>query len=104
MQPTLNPGDWVLAFRRPARVRCGDVVVVEHPGRPGFDLVKRVIAGPGDPRPDGEGVLASDEIWVAGDNAAGVDSSRLGPLRLGSVRARVVLRYRPLPPSPIARR
>ena len=106
MQPTLNPGDWVLARRTPTLVRPGDVVVMEHPERSGFDLVKRVTAGPGEPRPDGAGVLAPGEIWIAGDNTASpsVDSRRLGAVPLALVKARVVLRYRPLPPSPIARR
>jgi len=104
MRPTLDPGDWVLARRRPTTVRPGDVVVVEHPGRSGFELVKRVAAGPGGPRPDGGGLLAADEIWVVGDNTPSLDSDRLGPVSLDLVRARVLLRYRPLPPSPIARR
>ena len=33
MRPTLEPGDWALAFRA-RRVHRGDVVVVEHPERP----------------------------------------------------------------------
>src|SRR5262245_52176221 len=51
MLPTLEPGDWALAVDTPVRV--GDVVVVEHPRRPGFELVKRVTAMPGDTAPDG---------------------------------------------------
>jgi signal peptidase I len=104
MEPALHPGDWVLALRDPACLRRGDVVAFEH--RPGFELVKRVTALPGDRRPDGLGVLPPGHIWVTGDNpeAGSVDSARLGPIPRGRVRARILLRYRPLPPSPIARR
>ena len=40
MVPTLLPGDWALAVsgRQP---RKGHVVVVEHPGRPDYEMVKR---------------------------------------------------------------
>ncbi len=40
MAPTLAPGDWALVAR-PSRYERGDVVVVEHPGRPGYEMVKR---------------------------------------------------------------
>jgi hypothetical protein len=39
--PTLLPGDWALAVAR-RRYRRGDVVVVEHPGRPRYEMVKRI--------------------------------------------------------------
>src|ERR1700675_2974231 len=47
MAPTLVPGDWALTIplRHP---KIGDVVVVEHPERPGYEMVKRLTAGPGD--------------------------------------------------------
>src|SRR4051812_27697116 len=38
MAPTLLPGDWALVVAR-RRYRRGDVVVVEHPGRPGYEMV-----------------------------------------------------------------
>ena len=47
MVPTLLPGDWALAVSG-RRARRGDVVVVEHPGRPGYEMVKRVTAVPGE--------------------------------------------------------
>ena len=52
MRPTLEPGDWALAIRVRS-VRRGDIVVVEHPERPGFELVKRVVHVAGDVAPDG---------------------------------------------------
>ena len=34
--------------RAGCRTKRGDVVVVEHPGRPGYEMVKRLTALPGD--------------------------------------------------------
>ena len=87
MRPTLEPGDWALAIRVRS-VRRGDIVVVEHPERPGFELVKRVVHISGDVAPDGFELV--DEIWVEGDEPeASSDSRRFGPLPIGRVRARV---------------
>ncbi len=46
MEPALREGDYLLATMRSPRT--GDVVVFEHPTRPGFHLVKRVVAQTGD--------------------------------------------------------
>ena len=46
MVPELEPGDW-LVVTRTSRLRPGDLVVVEHPERPGFELVKRLTTLPG---------------------------------------------------------
>jgi nickel-type superoxide dismutase maturation protease len=87
MLPTLEPGDWALAVRL-RRVRRGDVVVVEHPERPGFELVKRVVHVPGDVAPDGLELV--DEIWIEGDEPeSSSDSRRFGPVAVERVRARV---------------
>jgi signal peptidase I len=97
MEPALRPGDWVLGVRG-GRARPGDVVVFDHPHRPGFDMVKRV-AGPGEqitgPAPE------PGELWVLGDNpaAGSVDSRFLGPIPRTCLRARLLIRYRPGPPS-----
>jgi signal peptidase I len=105
MEPALHAGDWVIAVKRPRRLRRGDVVVVEHPGRPGFELVKRVAALPGDALPDGTAV-PPDAMWLLGDNpgAGSVDSRTLGPLPSDLIRARAVARYHPWPPRWITRR
>ena len=81
MEPTLSHGDWILA--RPVRtVRVGDVVVVEHPGRPGMLVVKRVAA------------VADQGIWVLGDAPdASTDSRDFG--HVPEVVARVFWRVRP---------
>lgn len=88
MRPTLFDGDWILTRVRPGSIRPGDVVVLEHPHRAGFDLVKRVSST----GPDGVTVLGDDP------EAGSVDSVTFGQVPATSVAARVLLRYRPLPP------
>jgi mitochondrial inner membrane protease subunit 1 len=92
MAPTLLPGDWVLVVT-PASYRRGDVVVVEHPGRPGYEMVKRLVAVPGDVV--AERRLAGDEYWVEGDGPASTDSRHFGPVTRDALRARAELVYRP---------
>lgn len=93
MAPTLAPGDWALAVV-PSRFDRGDVVVVEHPGRPGYEMVKRLTGVPGDLV--GDRRLAPDEFWVEGDHEpASTDSRRFGPVRADALRAKVLLVYGP---------
>jgi len=92
MAPTLLPGDWVIVVI-PSSYRRGDVVVVEHPGRPGYEMVKRLIAIPGDPI--GERVLAPGEFWVEGDGPASTDSRHFGPVTEAALKARAQVLYRP---------
>ena len=54
MEPTLRAGDWIVA-RADGRAGVGDVVVLEHPHRPGVLIVKRVA------RTDEDG------FWLLGD-------------------------------------
>ncbi len=94
MAPTLAVGDYALAVR-PGRLRRGDVVVVEHPNRPGFEMVKRITGAEGDLTPDGR-ILGRDEWWVEGDNPdESTDSRHFGPVRTDLVRARVLLVWWP---------
>lgn len=94
MLPSLSPGDWALAVA-PSRYRRGDVVVVEHPGRPGFEMVKRLLALPGDLTPDGR-ELGPEEFWIEGDlEEASTDSRSFGPVRREHLKARVRLVYWP---------
>ena len=93
MAPTLAPGDWALAvpLRHP---RVGDVVVVEHPGHPGYEMVKRLLGTPGDRI--GDRSLGVDEWWVQGDFVeASTDSRQFGPVCLDELKAKVVLVYWP---------
>jgi nickel-type superoxide dismutase maturation protease len=93
MVPTLLPGDWALAVadRQP---RKDHVVVVEHPGRPGYEMVKRVIAVPGESVMERR--LDDDEFWVEGDREdASTDSRHFGSVRREHLKARVLLVYWP---------
>lgn len=91
MRPALQDGDWVLAIARPKRVRVGDIVVCDLPGRDGFSIVKRIASIDS----------ATNALWLMGDDpaAGSVDSRSFGPIPMADIFARVVLRYRPLPPS-----
>ena len=93
MAPTLLPGDWALVVT-PRTYDRGDVVVVEHPGRPGYELVKRLTAVPGDAVE--ERLLADDEHWVESDYPqASTDSRHFGPVTRDELKAKVVLVYWP---------
>ena len=93
MVPTLLPGDWALAVAG-RRARRGDVVVVEHPGRPGYEMVKRVKALPGERV--GERALDDDEYWIEGDREdTSTDSRHFGPVRREHLKAKVLLVYWP---------
>lgn len=105
MAPALRDGDCVVAIR-PRRVRRGDVVVVEDPRTPGFELVKRVVGLPGDwlevagchEEDDAAGlVLGTDEYWVQGDAAdQSTDSRDFGPVARSAIRGVIRFRYWPL--------
>jgi DNA-3-methyladenine glycosylase II len=73
MLPNLKPGDEVVATDT-RRARVGEVVVFEHPGQPGFWMIKRVAEPPG--------VIDSDQAWVLSDNPkeTRADSRTLGAL------------------------
>jgi nickel-type superoxide dismutase maturation protease len=93
MVPTLLPGDWALAVAR-RRYRRGDVVVVEHPGRPRYEMVKRIGGVPGE-RIE-ERALGPKEFWIVGDREdASTDSRHFGPVRDEHLRAKVLLVYWP---------
>lgn len=83
MEPAFEPGDYLVASGW-LRVRPGHVVVLEHPERAGFWLVKRV-----------EGIEGT-EARVVSDNrdATLADSRSFGPVPLAGLY-RVVLRYWP---------
>jgi signal peptidase I len=94
MAPTLLPGDWALVVS-PQHFHRDDVVVVEHPQRAGYEIVKRLIGVPGSTV--GGRVLGDDEYWVEGDFAhRSTDSREFGPVHRTNLKARVVLVYWPL--------
>ncbi|HXF58023.1 MAG TPA: S26 family signal peptidase [Actinomycetota bacterium] len=93
MEPTLAPGDFLLASRTLPPWR-GALAVVEHPERPGYELVKRVQGLAWD-RVGGR-TLGPGELWVVGDHPlATTDSRAFGPVVRGAVRGVVLLRYWP---------
>jgi signal peptidase I len=93
MRPTLEPGDWAIAVRA-RRLHRGDVVIVEHPYRVAFELVKRATHLPGDVAPDGLGLV--DRVWVEGHDPDGSSDSRtFGPLAPELVRGRVLFVWWP---------
>jgi hypothetical protein len=100
MAPTLLPGDWALsvAVRHPRRRH---VVLIDHPERPGLEMVKRVVGAPGDVVHDGRR-LGDDEWWVEGDfRRRSTDSRDFGPVPRRAIKARVSLIY--WPPSRLRR-
>lgn len=94
MSPTLGPGDYLVAVRS-RTVRRSSLVVVEHPARPGYEMVKRVAGVPGERV--GDRILGPDEYWVIGDNEVGsTDSRDFGPVGREAIRGAVVLQYGPI--------
>jgi nickel-type superoxide dismutase maturation protease len=94
MAPTLLPGDWIVVVT-PVRYERDDVVVVEHPQRPGYEIVKRLTGVPGDVV--GDRVLGEDEYWVQGDYPErSTDSRGFGPVPRTALKAKAVVIYWPL--------
>ncbi|EKG20479.1 Peptidase S26A signal peptidase I [Macrophomina phaseolina MS6] len=108
MVPTISTiGDAVLISKRHRRGRSvgvGDLVSYEHPFKPGYGVIKRVVGMPGDfvlrdTPGEGEGLVVQvpeGHCWVAGDNQRHSRDSRLyGPVPLALVRGKVVARVLP---------
>ncbi len=81
MAPALLPGDYVIAVRRPRRIRPGDVVIFEHPDREGFTLVKRVVS------------VTGGKVTTRGDNRG--RSSDVGSIAVERIEARAAWVYWP---------
>ena len=127
MEPTLRSGDYVIAMRTSGTPERGAIVVFRPPGRPGFDVVKRVVGLPGESieigngsvhtdrrvlaepwadgptYPDGSWDLRPDEVFVLGDRraASSRDSRQIGAVSTGTTKWRVTWRY--WPPGRIGR-
>jgi hypothetical protein len=79
----------------PDRYECDVVVVVEHPERAGYEIVKRIVGVPGDEIAGR--VLDEDEYWVEGDfPKRSTDSRQFGPVSRDLLKAKAVLVYWPL--------
>lgn len=101
MAPTLVPDDWVLVVT-PEHFDRDDVVVVEHPHRPDYEIVKRLVAVPGDAFDDR--ILGPDEYWVEGDfGQHSTDSRAFGPVTRAQLKAKAILIYWPLERRQIVR-
>ncbi len=122
MSPSLRQGDYVLTDRSHRPVQRGDIVVYEHPDRPSFHLVKRIVGLPGErltiesgrvlvdgiplsepwtideTSPDGNWDLGPGEVFVLGDarSLSSADSREIGPVPLEHLSMRIVMRYWPL--------
>lgn len=83
MHPALHDGDHLLVVRG-ARLRPGNVVVVDDPRDPHRSLVKRVVE------------ITPGGVTVAGDDpGASTDSRHFGPVPPAAVRGRAVYLYHP---------
>lgn len=90
MLPALLPGERLVIDTLAYRVgnpKAGDVVLASHSERPAVEVLKRVVAVPGDEvagRRLGEG-----EYWLLGDAPDfSTDSRELGPYRRESIVGR----------------
>ena len=125
MQPTLQDGEYVLvnrlAYLKELPIR-GDIIVFVSPQAPQLDLIKRVIALPGDnvkiqdgnvwvndqlleepyiaaqPAYNNEWLVPAGHIFVLGDNRNdSSDSHAWGYLPIDNVIGKAILIYWPLP-------
>lgn len=124
MRPTIVEGDRLFVlYITPSEVERGDLVVIKSPDDDGADMVKRVVAVPGDvvsyvggsfhlngsPAPppgqsasDDGGTasfaltLGEDQYYVLGDNRNNShDSKQFGPISQSLIRGTVLYRYAP---------
>jgi signal peptidase I len=91
MEPAIRSGRVLPTVRlRPGELRVGMVVVASPPSRPGLEVVKRVVAGPGDLAPNGD-VLGRDEWFLMGDRPErSTDSRHFGPVPARAVVGRAL--------------
>lgn len=106
MEPALSEGTGMVGIRLPRPPRRGAIVVVEHPRRADFWMVKRVVGLPGErveiaagevlidgsaavdiwgtgaTHPSGHWTLADDEVFLLSDNrsATRADGRTFGPV------------------------
>ena len=85
MFPTLKDGDFVLVeygYYDHNPVRTGDIVLVGHPHRTNYIMVKRIVA------------VDVSQVWIEGDNSSqSTDSRHFGGVPKQSLLARVWSRF-----------
>ncbi len=120
MSPLFREGDYLVTVQR--RPTYADVIVFEHPTRPAFHLIKRVIGLAGqtveikggevfvddrkssepwtadDTAPDGSWGIPPNHVFVLGDarRRSTDDGRTLGPIEIDGKAHVVVFRYWPL--------
>jgi signal peptidase I len=98
---SLSPSSWQDAWEQlTSPLSVGDVVVTDHPHRPGT-ICKRLVALPGDQvmfKQTGRLVIVPDgHVWLEGDNAVlSHDSRYYGPIPMALIRGRAISRIWPL--------
>ncbi len=76
MVPTLRPGQIVLAYASPKKVKPGSVIILEHQG---LEKIKRVEK------------LEAGKLFVVGDNLSqSTDSRQFGWLDARQIRGRII--------------
>ncbi|MBA2338320.1 MAG: signal peptidase I [Acidimicrobiia bacterium] len=119
MEPSLRPGDYVVAVAGRRALRRGDIIILTTTSLPGTELVKRVIGlggetvtgvggrilvdgaastdrwGHGPVTPDGEWPVPPGHVFVIGDYRvlSTADSRTIGPVPVAAVQWRVLGRY-----------
>ena len=82
MEPAVRNGQWWVV-RRSAKLRNGDVVLLQHPERSALSVIKRL------------GHREGNGWWVLGDNSRVSDDSRqFGVVPDSLIIGRLVFRYR----------
>ena len=85
MQPTLKPGDIVIAdtWFKSNEIKPGDIIVFNHPNINGMHIIKRV-----------SDLVGINSVRVLGDNPKNsLDSRLLGNINLNFVIARAVIKF-----------
>lgn len=86
MQPTIQPGDVVLADTRPnkATLKVGDIVVFQHPYINGLAIIKRISS-----------IVGDGTVSVSGDNPENsLDSRTLGNIDISAIQAKATAVFR----------
>ena len=81
MVPTLHAGDWVLveaSYYQHHAPKQGEIVLVEHPHRQGYVMVKRISS------------VVKEQLTIVGDNPEqSTDSRHFGPVHRRQLQGKV---------------
>jgi len=103
MEPSIRDHDILLTEHispRMGRLQRGDIIIARSPSHPTQFICKRLVALPGDHLLQTDGNLKhvpKGHVWIEGDNSPNSTDSRMyGPIPVGLVRGRALLRLWPL--------